>query len=144
MPRYMPQNVFDLIVIADLTASLIYDSDEANRRLNRVIEGYLRSYPSEERGQLKSDIYTASYLSAGAVESIRDIYRAAGMDDSEQRAHTVSALERIFETLRKNSDSKKSAFRRIFGGNRISRSRDNISSAALVFSVGIEVRRAQP
>jgi hypothetical protein len=141
MPRYMPQDLFDLLIITDLMERLVGYQPGA-RNLDRLIEGYLQSYPSEESLELKSDIYDASCLSMPTVELIRDMYRAVAIDDSELRAYIFSAIEQIFKTLRKNANAKKSLLRRIFGGTlfnyetrpqveRINRSRENIANAAM-------------
>jgi hypothetical protein len=56
----MPQDVFDAIVLSHFMSTIAgFDST-----VDKLIERYLLSYPDEESGQLKADIYTAARVSA--------------------------------------------------------------------------------
>ena len=139
MPRYMLQNILDSIVIVDLMGRFAHPQD-ADRILGGLIENYLRSYPGEERGQLKADILAAARKSASTIDNIKTLCR--GMNGSERSAHVIAALERMLENMDKNARAKRSLFGRLFGGTRfhyetepqterVQRSRANIASAAL-------------
>ena len=139
MLRYMPQDVFDLMVVFDLMTG-VANQQNGDRILDGPIERYLRSYPSEERGQLSADIYTAAHLSAPTVDDIRKA--CGGTGDPKHHAYVFLVLERISKMIIKNNNAKKSVFRRIFGGttfnyetqpqiDRARRSRANIATAAL-------------
>jgi hypothetical protein len=133
----MPQ--FDSLVIVDLMGN-VGNRQATDSTLNGLIEGYLSSYPSEERGQLKADIHTASQINAPNLDDISMLCDST--DDTERRAFVASALERIFETMKTEDNAKKPVLRRIFGGtdfnyetqpqtDRVQRSRANIAKAAL-------------
>jgi hypothetical protein len=70
----------------------------------------------KKRAQLKAGIFTASYSGLRIVENIKEVCRALGMDDSERRIYVYSTLDRISKTLTKDTNSKKSPFRRVFSG----------------------------
>ena len=140
MPRYMPQTIFDMVVVVNLMNEVT--KPNADRILNELIETYLRDYLSEERGQLKADIYTAAHLSTPTVDNISKLCGAIGLDDSERGAYLFSVLERINEIIIKSDRAKKSLFQRIFDGtafnyetqpqiDRVRRSRENIATTAL-------------
>jgi len=114
MPRYMPQTIFDMVVVVNLMNEVT--KPNADRILNELIETYLRDYLSEERGQLKADIYTAAHLSTPTVDNISKLCGAIGLDDSERGAYLFSVLERINEIIIKSDRAKKSVFQRIFDG----------------------------
>src|SRR5215469_2245406 len=120
MPRYMPQDVFDSLVILHLLADCCeHDTDAAIGR-------YLRLYPSEKRGRLTSDIRRASCLNSSAGEEFLKL-AVPGLTDSnhdsfsfinetERRQYVFFALQQISATMEKRAKANKPLLRRIFGG----------------------------
>jgi hypothetical protein len=144
MPRYMPQDVFDSLVVLNLLADCCEHDTDA------PIERYLKLYPSEERGRLKSDIHTASRLNRragekflklaapGLVDSKHD--RLGFINETERRRYVFFALQQISATMEKRARAKTPLLRRILGGTvfnyetqpqtgRINRCRANIAMA---------------
>src|SRR6266852_3328525 len=146
MSRYMPQTIFDMVVVVNLMTE-VAKPPNADRILNELIETYLRAYPSEERGQLKADIYTATHLNTSTVDLINklcgvDVINKLYGNGFRVPGYVFSVLKRINKTIIKNDRAKKSVFRRIFYGtafnyetqpqiDRVRRSRENIARAAL-------------
>jgi hypothetical protein len=146
MPRYMPQDVFDSLVILHLLADCCgHDTDAP-------IEKYLRLYPSEKRDRLKSDIHTASRPNRRAGEEFLKLAapgltaskhdRPGFINDTERRHYVFFALQQVSATMEKRARAKKPLLRRIFGGtafnyetqpqtDRIRRCRANIAMAEL-------------
>jgi hypothetical protein len=145
MPRYMPQDVFDSLVILHLLADRCEDTDAP-------IEQYLRLYPSEERSRLESDIDMASRLNRRAGEKFlklaipglidSDHDRLSFINETERRRYVFFALQQISATMEKRARAKKPLLRRIFGAtafnyethpqtDRINLCRANIAMAEL-------------
>jgi hypothetical protein len=142
--RYMPQNIFDALVVADLIGRVANPQDD-NHVLDGLIERYLRAYPSEERGQLKADIFTAAHLSASIIDDIDALF--GGIDDPGRRAHVVAVLEQVLNNVTNSARARKPALQRIFGGtffnhetrpqvDRVRLSGPTIAKAALVVCAG--------
>ncbi len=151
----MPQDVFDSMVVVDLMAGVLDNQQKADSIRNGLIEGRLRSYPSEERGQLKGRYLYGYTFEHPTVDDISKLCGSMGMSDSERRAYVCSVLERTFETMNKNAKAKKSVFRRIFGGtafnyetqpqiDRVQCSRENIAAATLAVITTEFTRRRAP
>src|SRR5262249_54008226 len=132
---------FDAIVLSHFMSTIAgFDST-----VDKLIERYLLSYPDEESGQLKADIYTAARVSAPIIETLQDLY--TGRDETARRRFAFGALEQVMARLKSHANAKRTLFQRIFRGtrlnyetqpqrDRINTSRSNIAKAAAEVGTG--------
>jgi hypothetical protein len=102
MGRYIPQYLFDGLVISRLASDLAGTRED----FDRLVADYLQSYPDEDGGSLNAD------LTASASQARLSIDALVAAPDSQWPVQGA-AIEALLDVLLKAAEQKKPMWRRM-------------------------------